>query len=112
MTAFDTLKYSKALRATGVPADQADAQAEVLSDALAGSLADLATKADLALVRSDLTLLRTELKADLAQVEQRLSARMETLDVKIAGSFSFLRWMGGAIVVIFGGILVRLFFMH
>jgi len=45
--AFDTLKFSDSLKAAGVAAPQAEAQARALADALAPSLDALATRADL-----------------------------------------------------------------
>ena len=53
---FDTLKFVERLRSAGVPDAQAKAEAEALSEALAETIAirELATKADLEAVKSDL----------------------------------------------------------
>ena len=44
---IDTPKYANTLKAAGVPEKQAEAQANVLADALAVNLKDLVTKDDL-----------------------------------------------------------------
>ena len=71
--AFDTLAYAKKLQALGVPAPQAEAQAEAFSEVV---LTNLASRRDLAEVESslkhDLAEMETSLKRDLAEVESRL----------------------------------------
>jgi hypothetical protein len=42
---FDTLKFANRLKAAGVPDQQAEAEAEVLAEALEVNLKDLATQA-------------------------------------------------------------------
>jgi len=58
-TVFDTLAYSKRLQAAGVPATQAEAQAEALAAAISNQLA---TKADIteatAPIRTDVAVLK------------------------------------------------------
>ena len=44
---FDTLKFANRLKIAGVPAIQAEAEAEALSEVLETNLGELATKADL-----------------------------------------------------------------
>ncbi len=59
---FDTLKFVEKLRAAGVPEAQAKAQAEVLVSALSEAMEiQLATKSDIALVRTDIVRLEREL---------------------------------------------------
>lgn len=48
---IDTLKYARRLKAAGVPAEQAEAQAEAINEAVQSGLA---TKADVAMLRADL----------------------------------------------------------
>lgn len=43
---FDALKFANRLKSTGVPDKQAEAEAEVLAEALEVNLKDLSTKAD------------------------------------------------------------------
>jgi len=49
---FDTLKFANRLKAAGVPAQQAEAEAEALADALSSS--DLATRTDLIELKTDI----------------------------------------------------------
>lgn len=49
---FDTLKFANKLKAAGVPAQQAEAEAEALADALSSS--EIATHTDLIELKTDL----------------------------------------------------------
>jgi len=61
---FDTLRLSRTLRDKGhFTSEQAEALAEALGEASHG---DLATKADLATVRTEIAELKTELKTGIA----------------------------------------------
>jgi hypothetical protein len=51
---FDTLKYAEALENAGFSREQAKLQAGALSDVLDVNLKELATKGDIALLRSEL----------------------------------------------------------
>ena len=62
---FDTLAYVKTLRDAGVEEKQAEAQASALATVLKSSATDLATK-------SDLDLLKAELKRDLSETKAEL----------------------------------------
>lgn len=56
---FDTLKFSERLKAAGVPPEQAIAEAEALRDVLGEALdTTLATKADIAEVKAELSSLK------------------------------------------------------
>jgi hypothetical protein len=76
ITALDTHQTVKDLTAAGF----SDAQAEALTHALRQvqqiDLSDLATKADVADVRKEITDLRREIRADLALLRAELDARM------------------------------------
>ncbi len=73
-TVFDTLAYSKRLKAAGVPEAQAEAQAEALADAITGQIATktdvnetkLELKAEIAAVKSDVALLKWMVGFNLA----------------------------------------------
>jgi hypothetical protein len=87
---FDTLRLSRTLRDKGhFTSEQAEALAEALGEA---SQSDLATKADIAELRTEIAELRTELKAEIAAVRTEL-----------------LKWIIGAIgfqtVVILGALI-------
>ena len=69
---FDTLKFANRLKAAGVPDKQAEAEAEVLAEALEVNLKDLSTKADLMAAK-------VELQQEMKMLEQRLIIKLGTL---------------------------------
>lgn len=111
---FDTLRLSRVLRDKGhFTPEQAEALAEALGEASQG---DLATKADLALlrteiadVRTEIAELKTELKSEIAEL--RIELKTEIAETKT----DLLKWIIGAIgfhtVVILGALisLVKIF---
>ena len=78
---FDTLEYARRLAEAGIPADQADAHAQALSDALATASV---TPAELVLVRSELLARMDMLKSDVL-------ARMDLLKVEIDARFDLFK---------------------
>ncbi len=110
--AFDTLKFAQTLREK---AKFSPEQAEGLAEAFAHASADqLATKGDVADLRSDVKAdianLRSEIKADLRELELRLEAKIETT------KSDTLKWMFGTIgfqtIVILGAVLALSRFGH
>jgi len=89
--AFDTLHYVKRLQKAGVPAEQAEAQADVLSEAMSLNLDKLATK-------EDIEGLRAATKADL-----------RTEVVRLEGRFTLLQWMIGFNLALTTAILWKMF---
>jgi ribosomal protein L29 len=87
---FDTLRLSRTLRDKGhFTAEQAEALAEALGEATQG---DLATKADLAAVRTEVAELKTELetetagvRAEIADVRTEIAGLRTELKTEIAG---------------------------
>jgi hypothetical protein len=71
---FDTLKLAGRLESGGFSAEQARTAPSALAEAMTG--AELATKSDLGLLRSDLDVLKNDLKNDIVQLEQRLTIRL------------------------------------
>ena len=69
MAALDTLSFVRRLEKAGVPRDQAEAHAEAV---LALATDELATKFDI-----------QELRAELRELELRLTGRIDQLDAKI-----------------------------
>jgi len=76
---FDTLAYSKKLKAAGVPEKQAEVQAEAFAEIIEERLA---TKQDIVLLQRDIKTLETDLKRDMKEMEMRLTIR---LGVMMAG---------------------------
>ena len=69
---FDTLKFANRLKAAGVPDRQAEAEAEVLAEALEINLKDISTKADLLAAK-------VELQQEMKMMEQRLIIKLGSL---------------------------------
>ena len=61
-TDFDTLSAAKRLREAGFNEDQAEAIAEGMREAATADRSDLATKADLAVLKADLAAVRIEMR--------------------------------------------------
>ena len=89
---FDTLEYARRLAEAGIPADQADAHAQALSDALATASV---TPAELVLVRSELLarmdMLKSELSAQMDLLKSEVYARIDLLKVEIDARFDRFR---------------------
>jgi len=76
---FDTLKFVKQLEAAGIAAAHAEAFVSAQRDILADALdAQLATKSDV----------------------QRPESRIETLDTRLAGELTLVKWMLGAVIAL------------
>ena len=76
--AFDTHKFIKELRESGVPEGQAEALQRAFSEAIG---ANLATKSDIKDLRHDIELLRQETKSDMQRMEQRITIRLGSIMV-------------------------------
>ena len=89
---FDTLEYARRLAEAGIPADQADAHAQALSDALATASV---TPAELVLVRSELLarmdMLKSELLAQMDMLKSELSAQMDLLKSEVYARIDLLK---------------------
>ena len=77
---FNTLKFVERLEKAGIPREHAKAEAEALSEVFEIGTQDLATKADL------LTL-KTELKSDMREMK-----------AEIMGEMKLSRWMLAAVI--------------
>ena len=62
---FDTLRFANRLKAAGVPQEQAEAEAEALSEVLETNVKDLASKQDIEVLRAEMRTEMAETKADL-----------------------------------------------
>ena len=71
--AFDTLAYSKKLKAAGVPEQQAEVQAEAFAEIIEERLA---AKQDIVSVQRDIKELEVSLKRDMKELEMRLTIRL------------------------------------
>lgn len=103
---FDTLEYARRLAEAGIPADQADAHAQALSDALATASV---TPAELVLVRSELLarmdMLKSEVYARIDLLKVEIDARFERLEAGLRS----LRWLFGLSLALQVVVLAKLF---
>ena len=110
---LDTLEYAKKLKTAGVPAEQAEAQAAALGDALAQSVA---FRSDLVSLENNLSTkmahFASRLESKIESVESRLETKIETvkteLKLELGGKIETLKWMFGALVALNIAILIRL----
>jgi predicted phage-related endonuclease len=102
--AFDTLRYTKKLRAAGVPDQQAEVQAETLAEIVEERLA---TKRDLKEVevalKRDLKEVEVALKRDLKELEAALKRDIKDLEVSLKREISeikseTIKWVAGMLI--------------
>jgi hypothetical protein len=115
---FDTLKLARRLESAGFPPKQAGDTAEALAEAMSG--AELATTADIGLVRNELAGGRAELAAEIAALRTELKAEIAAVRTEIAAVRAELKAeiellrrdltirLGGMIVVAVGIILAAI----
>jgi hypothetical protein len=84
ITTFDTLKFVRRLQEAGVPAPQAEAQAEVLTEAFTVNLDALVTKDYLA--------------ARFAEQNARIDTRFAEQQAHMDTNFRVLFWIQGILV--------------
>ena len=85
--AFDTHKAVKALKEAGFDDPQAEAVVATVGEAIGGSIA---TKADIAEVRAEITELRTATKADMTELRAEMKTDIAELRAEMADQFSIL----------------------
>ncbi len=94
--AFDTLTASKDLHKAGIEMAQAEAIALVVKK----SQGDLATKADVDLVRAELDKLQFKLTADIEKLRTEFDARIKNVE----SGLTWLKWVVGVqMAVTIGG---------
>ena len=76
MAIFEPVRAVRKLRDKGVPEPAAEATVEVAQEAAAAATSELATKADIAAVQSDIAELRAANKADIAEVKAEIYRAM------------------------------------
>lgn len=106
---FDTLKQANALKAAGMPSDQAEALVASLSEVFQTNFKELATKED---VQRASTEIRQAFAAKLDNTKQELNGKIDTTAAKLNGELALIRWMLGINLTVTVGILIRLFFFR
>jgi hypothetical protein len=102
---FDTLKMAQRLEAAGFSGTQAAGASEALAEALLG--ADLATKADINALRSEMKGELGSLRSEMKGESSSLRAEMRSENALLRGDIELLRRdmtirLGGMMVVGFG----------
>jgi hypothetical protein len=99
---FDTLSYARRLKQAGVPEAQAEAMADATRELV---VTDIASKADVAALKTelkaDIAAVKAEVaavKVDVAAVEQRVMAAMETLGLRLTVRLGGLIAVGIAVL--------------
>lgn len=80
ITTFDTLKYVRRLEAAGMPSDQAEVQAEVLTEAFNVNLESLVTKDYLA---AQMAAQRAYMDTRFAEQDAKFEKRFAEIDARI-----------------------------
>lgn len=83
ITTFDTHKFVRRLEQVGVPLEQAEVQAEVLTEAFNVNLEALVSKDFLA--------------ARIAEQDATIEARFAQFEARMEANFRILRWMVGIV---------------
>jgi len=101
ITTFDTLKFVRKLEQAGVPAQQAEVQAEVLTEAFNVNLDALVTKdylaARFAEQSASIDTRFAEQKSYTDTKFEQVNARFAEQDAKINANFRILVWMIGIV---------------
>lgn len=92
---FDKLAYTQALRSGGFTAEQAETSAHALDTALRDSVA---TKSDIATLRSEVQAVKVDLEHRIDAVEARLDSKIDrvAVDLKremVAQKNDLLKWL-------------------
>jgi hypothetical protein len=115
--ALDTLQTGKRLKEAGFDDAQAEAMTEVLRESREGTIADLATKADLEKLgnatKADIAALKVELvkfaaetKAEFAAVRSEMVLLRQELEGRIGGVEATLEILGRDMTIRLGSMLV------
>ncbi|HEV2303852.1 MAG TPA: hypothetical protein VGR91_19985 [Stellaceae bacterium] len=109
--ALDTLQTMKRRKEAGFNEAQAEAMPEVLRESREGTIADLATKADIAELKSEIAGVRSE----MALLRQEVEAKIESLRREFESQLEILRRdmtirLGSMLVVMTGILLAAKFF--
>jgi len=109
---FDTLAVANELKEAGFTPQQAEALARAWSHIASG---ELATKSDVAAVRTDLIGFKSDLEKQIAEVRQEVSgvkAELKTEIADVRSDVKNLRWMIGFALGLLVLILGKLFLIH
>ncbi len=108
---FDTLKLARGLEAAGLAAPVAAGTATALAEAMGG--ADLATKADIGAVKTDITMLESRVMGAIGALDTKFDNKFASFETKFDAKLELLRRdmtikLGGMIFIATGVILAAL----
>ena len=96
ITTFDTLKYVRRLEAAGMPSNQAEVQAEVLTEAFNVNLESLVTKDYLAAQMAEQ---RAYMDTRFAEIDSRFDSLRAEFDSKFRTLYVMFSIMMGAVIL-------------
>lgn len=98
---FDTLSTARRLREKGMPQEHAEAIADEMRMASEVDISHLSTKEEVQTFKS-------ELKADLRELELRLGSRFNELELRLEGRSKDLQIKLGSMIMALGGVLIAI----
>lgn len=109
LTTFDTLKYVRRLEQAGVSSQQAEAQAEVLTEAFNVNLDSLVTKDFLAAQFAEQTAsVDTRFIDQKAYIDTRFAEQKAYMDVRFAGIENRLRFFTWTQAIVIAAVVIPL----
>jgi hypothetical protein len=102
---FDTLSAAKELQGFGFEQRQAEGVVELMRKTTEAGSEDLATKGDLAVVRSEIKEVETSLNAKIDKIELSLSGKIDTLRAEMTS----LKWILGVLTAAIFSLVVKAF---
>ena len=97
ITTFDTLKFVRRLQQAGVSTEQAEVQAEVLTEAFTVNLDNLVTKEHMTARFAEQN---AYIDTRFAEQQSYMDTRFAQLDAKIDSKFNIIMWILGIIVAV------------
>lgn len=107
---FDTLKYANRLKAAGIPAAYAEAEAEALPEVFEINSKELATKADVNKLEGSVDNKFDLLRKDIVNLETGLRKDMQVLELRVSGEMLLLKWMMGILIAGVASLVLKAFF--
>ena len=92
---FNALKYTRILEGVGFKREQAEAQVQLIIDSYEENVA---TKADVSILRSEMSELRNELKTDIAELRAEIKSDFSNLFVKLISAIAVATGILGILI--------------
>lgn len=100
---FNALEYIRNLEAVGVRRDQAEVHVQLVLDAIGE---ELATKQDIADLKSEISGVRSELKAEIAELRSELKVEIAEVRSDIANVRTSMAELKSDLLVKLGGTMI------